>query len=228
MTVKIISCDVFREEILALPPPPGIEMEFLSIGLHLQPDKLREKVQEAIDRSTGCSLLILGYGLCGGALDGVRAPGCPMVMPRVHDCIPVLLGSMEKYRQLREEKGQCFYFSGGWVEGERLIISEYERSCRQFGEERALRIFRKMFEHYTHLAYIFTGHPRTEETLAKTRWFASLLPRPCFEVTGSLDYLRSLLYGPWEETRFVTIPPHGSVDRQAFVKDGVELKVQGT
>lgn len=226
MAKKLLCCDVFKEEMLSIALPADLELEFLSMGLHLHPAKLHQEVQAALDHTAGCSLVILGFGLCGGALKGIKAPGCPMVMPRVHDCIPVLLGSKAKYHTLQEADRRTFYFSGGWVEGERMIIPEYERSIVQFGPKKALRILQMMFENYNRLMYIHTGHPRGQATLEKTKAFADTLQLSCHETTGCTDYLKKLLYGPWEDEDFVIIPAHGTVGEEEFLRDGPGI-IQG-
>ncbi|MHB9093983.1 MAG: DUF1638 domain-containing protein [Eubacteriales bacterium] len=227
MTKKFLCCDVFKEEVLSLTPPPDTELEFISMGLHLHPAKLHQEIQRVLDQTSGYSLVILGFGLCGSSLTGIKAPDCPMVMPRVHDCIPVLLGSKARYNTFQQENNQTFYFSGGWVEGERMMIPEYERSCAEFGPKRALRVFRMMFEHYNRLMYIHTGHPRAATTLQKTKDFGGTLQLPCVEMPGSLEYLKKLLFGPWDKEHFVLIPAHGVINEEEFLTEGEQLHIQG-
>ncbi|WP_052218204.1 DUF1638 domain-containing protein [Thermincola ferriacetica] len=50
------------------------DVEFVSMGLRLHPAKLHREVQAVLDRITGYSLVILGFGLSGGALRGIKAP----------------------------------------------------------------------------------------------------------------------------------------------------------
>ncbi len=226
--VKLLFCDVFKEELALLKlPPEEYDIEYLPMGLHYHPNKLRQEISAAMARVSGYSLVILGFGLCGGSLNGIKAPDSRVVMPRVHDCLPVLLGSREKYNELQKGDKRTFYFSGGWVEGERMLIQEYERSCIQFGPKKALKIFRMMFENYRRMMYIHTGHPRDASTLEKMREFAGIFNLPSFETTGNLEYLRKLVLGPWDEENFVIIPPFGLIDQNDFLAEGEELSVQG-
>ncbi|MBU7007131.1 DUF1638 domain-containing protein [Phosphitispora fastidiosa] len=227
MKRKLICCDVFKEEINSMGSLPDTDIEFLSMGLHLHPRKLYQEVSQAVARSQGYSRVILGFGLCGGALGGIKAPGCEMIIPRVHDCIPVLLGSKSRYNTLQKNHQGTFYFSGGWVEGDRMMIPEYERSCDQFGPKRALKIFRMMFENYNRLLYIHTGHPRDQATLQKTREFAEILELPCQGTEGDLNYLHQLVCGPWDDRLFVTIAPDQVIDELEFLSPGEQVIVQG-
>ena len=227
MAIKFLCCDVFKEELLSLKPPEDMDVEFISMGLHLHPAKLHQEICQIMARTTGYSLVILGFGLCGSSLKGVQAPDCPLVMPRVHDCIPVLLGSKDRYRAMQRENKQTFYSSGGWTEGDRMMISEYERSCIKFGPKKTLKIFNMMFEHYNRLMFVDTGHPRHALTLGKTRDFAGILHLPCEETTGSLEYLKRLMTGPWDEEDFVLIPAHQEIREEDFIIAGEEVQIQG-
>lgn len=226
--IKLLFCDIFKEELQLLDPPQDqYDTEYLACGLHYHPAKLHQEIQEALNRSEGYSRVVLGFGLCGGSLSEIKAANCPLVIPRVHDCLPVLLGAKEKYQELQHRENRTFYFSGGWVEGERMFIHEYERSCIKFGPKKALRIFRMMFENYTRMMYIHTGHPRDGSSLEKTREFAGIFDLPCMETRGSLDYLKKLVFGPWDAYEFVTVPAHDTVREEEFLKDGEEITVQG-
>ena len=227
MKKKLICCDVFKEEVQLLGIPDDMDVEFLSMGLHLHPEKLHREINLALERSTDYQMIIMGFGLCGGALSDISAPGCPLIIPKVHDCIPVLLGSKKRYETLQKDCKGTFYFSGGWVEGDRMMIPEYERSCVEFGSKRALKIFRMMFENYNRLLYIHTGHPRSTDTLEKTRDFAETLKLPCQNTQGDHEYLKRLLYGPWDDDLFVTIPPDQRVDQNDFLAVGEQISIQG-
>lgn len=226
--IKLLFCDIFKEELQILAPPQEqYDIEYLACGLHYHPAKLHQEIQEALNRSSGYCRVVMGFGLCGGSLTGIKASDSPLVIPRVHDCLPILLGSKAKYQELQHKENRTFYFSGGWVEGERMLIHEYERSCTKFGPQKALRIFRMMFENYTRMMYIHTGHPRDNNSLVKTREFAGIFDLPCLETNGSLDYLKKLVFGPWDTDEFVTVPAHGMVKEDEFLVDGEEIIVQG-
>ncbi|HBS58739.1 MAG TPA: hypothetical protein DEA44_05685, partial [Firmicutes bacterium] len=70
MTVKIIACEVMKEELLAIAPRQPVEYEFVSMGLHLHPPKLHRYLQEILDRARGYAQIVLAFGLCGGGAGG--------------------------------------------------------------------------------------------------------------------------------------------------------------
>ena len=78
---KLLACAVVVEELRAR-LPAEIECETLDFGLHRSPELLRAKLQETIDKSTGCSTIALAFGLCGMAVVGLRSESATLVVPR--------------------------------------------------------------------------------------------------------------------------------------------------
>ena len=75
--------------------PPDIAYEILDFGLHFRPKRLKNALREVIDKSANDAVtLILGYGLCSNGTAGLKAPEATrLVIPKVHDCIAIFLGS---------------------------------------------------------------------------------------------------------------------------------------
>src|SRR5512145_3012711 len=99
---KLIGCEVFLRELCAAiaESPNAIDPEFLEIGLHNEPGRLRGALQARIDAAgDGCEAVLLAYGLCGNGLAGLRAGRVPLVIPRAHDCCTILLGSRAAYEE---------------------------------------------------------------------------------------------------------------------------------
>ncbi len=162
MSTLLLACEVMREEILRIPAPPAMQQEFLPMGLHARPLKLQAAIADLLAKPRGFERIVLGFGLCGNALDGVSSPHAPLVVPRVHDCIPLLTGHPATDDGPALEKG-IFYLSGGWMEGERTLASEHQRTARRFGEKKALRVLQTMLSGYSGFIFIRTDHPRREE-----------------------------------------------------------------
>ena len=101
--------------------PNLIDANYLPTGLHDTGSKLmREAIQQAVNAAEGkgYEAIALGYALCGTGLAGVRARSVPLVIPRAHDCIALLMGSRDKYKQYFNENPGTYYRSIGWVERE--------------------------------------------------------------------------------------------------------------
>ena len=65
-----------------------VTYEVLDFGLHITPEKLRESLQQTVDKiGDAVDVIVLGYGLCSTGVVGLTAEKCTLVVPRVDDCI---------------------------------------------------------------------------------------------------------------------------------------------
>ncbi|HSN15718.1 MAG TPA: DUF1638 domain-containing protein [Anaeromyxobacteraceae bacterium] len=215
MSTVVLACEVMREELLRIPAAHPVNFTFLSMGLHVAPDRLRLAIASELERLAGVDRVILGFGLCGNAVAGLRSPHAPLVIPRVHDCIPVLTGQLEPGAGPALERG-TFYLSGGWMEGERTLVSEHRRAVKRFGEQKALRVLGTMLGAYERFRFVRTGHPRQAALEQEAAGLAGLVKLPLEVVEGAVGYLHELVNGPWDPRRFLHVPRGEPVEAQAF------------
>ncbi len=215
--LKIIACEVMKEEILAASHGLDIEFEFVPMGFHLYPEKLRSELQSILDSSRGFQRIILAFGLCGGAARDLKASDYILTIPRVHDCIPIFLGSQERYEQLRLDEKGTFYLTCGWMYGEKLILSEYKRSFERFGEKKAVSIINRIYGSYKKILFISTSDSREVECLQRSHEIARLLNLKYHVISGDSTYIEKIIKGPWNEESFVNVPPYGTINEGEFI-----------
>jgi len=63
--------------------------------------------------------------LCGNGLNGIRAGQHILLIPRADDCIAILLGSYQVYKQEFQSAPGTYYLSKGWLESGSNPLSEY-------------------------------------------------------------------------------------------------------
>jgi hypothetical protein len=205
-----------KEELLDVLTDRAVEFHFVSMGLHRWPDKLREELRGVLAQSAGVERVVLAFGLCGGAVAGLTAPDLPLFIPRVHDCIPVLMGNRPGYEDLmRQEKG-TYFLTGGWLEGERTVFTEYRRVRDKYGEKKARRVMATMFDAYRRVVFIHTGHPREAQHNETGKELAVLLGLDFFERVGDNAWLARIVNGPWEADRFITLAPGETLSEGHF------------
>src|SRR5437762_12941192 len=97
MRIKAITCEVFARAVYlnAALSYNIIDVELVDKGLHDVARTLREELQCRVDATPEerYQAIVLVYGLCNRALEGVQARTIPLVLPRAHDCITLYLGS---------------------------------------------------------------------------------------------------------------------------------------
>ena len=120
MRFKAIFCQVFTREMESVisRSPHSIEVENVPMGLHDLGMEMRAHLQERIDKADerGYDAILLGYALCGRGTEGLRAGKTQLVLPRVHDCIGLLMGGPSAYETYFENHPGVYFRSPGWIE----------------------------------------------------------------------------------------------------------------
>ncbi|URN83186.1 DUF1638 domain-containing protein [Acetobacterium wieringae] len=143
MNVKVIACEVMQAEIEKLMPIPERDFEFVSMDFHLYPQKLKVELQRLIDASQNYQKIILAFGLCGGAANGLISKASELIIPRVHDCISIFMCSDTcRACDFQSEIG-TFYLSNGWMITEKSILADYRRIYDRLGEKKPSGCWKK-------------------------------------------------------------------------------------
>lgn len=217
--ILVMACATVLEEMLPL-MPEGMQHQVFDFGLHINPEKLRRTLQEAIDAVSGqYDTIILGYGLCSLAVVGIHANHCQLVVPKVHDCIAIFLGSNSAYTsQIKTEPG-TYYLTKGWIEVGDTPFSDYERTVQRYGKERADYIYKLLMGNYKRLALINTGQYELERFQEYASRTAEQFGLRYEEIEGSNALIKKMLLGPWDE-EFVVIQPGETFQLEHFFTVG--------
>jgi hypothetical protein len=216
MKIKVIACEVMKEEILSIEPLLDQEFEFVSMDFHLYPKKLGTELQNIIDRSLGYDRIILAFGLCGGAARGLKAANCPITIPRVHDCISVFLCPNGRcVCDFKKEIG-TFYLSCGWMITEKSILSDHKRILEKFGSKKAFRVLDRMYDGYKKVLFICTGSPMQDKVIVQSKEIAQLLNVRHEMIQGKTTFIEKIVRGPWDDIDFINIPTLGIVIEEDF------------
>ena len=137
--MHLIACEVFRPELerLTRAMRNAPEVTYLEQGLHDTPDELRRRVQQAVDalEAKGETIIFLAYGLCGRGLTGVTGRTAALILPRVHDCIPVLLGATQEQANESSLGGGTYWLSPGWLRySQTSFIQNREKRFKEYEE----------------------------------------------------------------------------------------------
>ena len=103
LRLRAVTCEVLARPVYlsAARTPNTVDVTLLRQRLHDTPATLRELLQGEIDAAStvrpAYDAVVLAYGLCGGAAAGIVARDLPVVLPRAHDCITLMLGGRDRY-----------------------------------------------------------------------------------------------------------------------------------
>ncbi|HOG06928.1 MAG: DUF1638 domain-containing protein [Syntrophales bacterium] len=217
MISLLLACNTIREEICAVADRLNAEipMVFLEAGLHIFPERLHQSLQTEIDGvDDAVSHILLGFGFCGNALVGLRSTDKTLVVPKVDDCITLLLGSIARRIEINSEGS--YYLTRGWLDNRITIWDEYKHCLERYGEQQTRIIMRGMIGHYRRLVLLDTGVPGGGNWRETAGRMASAFALQTIEVEGTSLLIEKLLRGAWDED-FLVLPPGTEIERSMLL-----------
>ncbi len=209
-----------------------VDVVLMEQGLHNEPDRLRTEVQKALEnthdiqgRSYDASLL--GYGLCSNGIVGLSAE-IPIVVPRGHDCITLLLGSKDKYQEYFDSHRGVYWYSPGWIESDEQPSKErYEKLLKEYkekyGDDNAqylMEVEQNWIKEYNWATFIDWGLTDSSEYKNYTKRCAEFLHWNYNELKGSPVLMQKLIDGDWHESEFLVVKP-GQKIGEDLTNDGI-------
>lgn len=229
---KLISCEImYREVCLCVAKSPNIiDVTFMPKGLHdIGESKMREKLQHEIDKTdtNKYSAILLCYGLCNNGVRNLCAK-IPIVIPRAHDCITLLLGSKKRYKEYFDDNPGTFFKSSGWIERDanpsdtdESVINQlgidksYDEYIELYGEENAdylAEILGNWTANYQKVAYIDTGTGKIDLDKMISKKFADDQKWRYEELQGDIRLIAQLIDGEWDPEDFLVVPPDKKIE----------------
>ncbi len=168
-------------DMTAFNPNPESDLEVLirvlELALHNRKKTLQQGlVEAACEMSPHVDALLLGYGLCGNALESPEAllseAGVPIFIPMdedhpVDDCVGLIIGGREcYYGELCNVAGTFFMIPGWSVHWKRMFEREFGRL--------SVDVAKRLFKHYERSLLISTPIMSEDEMSQNVRKFNTL------------------------------------------------------
>jgi hypothetical protein len=226
LPIVIIACKVFQDLLERhLPKELAKRVIYNDYGLHRIPKKIMTVLQSEIDNIKEPSLVVIGYGLCGNGLSGVKSGKHTLLIPCVDDCIVMLLGSHQAYIREFESVPGTYYLSKGWLESGSHPLKEYDECVAKYGSDNAEYIMDQQYRNYRRVALVAHSQQDLEEYRTQAQEVARFCQRwdmSYEEILGSDNYVRLLIEVMLDPTKvnedFVLIPPGGEVRLEQFLR----------
>jgi hypothetical protein len=221
MRLKLISCEVLYREMCAVVArsPHQVDVEFLPKGLHdLGGAPMRERLQAVVDGVDAAhyDAVLMGYALCGNGTAGLAARTLPLVIPRAHDCIALLMGSRRRYQKYFEHNPGVYFRSTGWLErganvGQLMGPGQsLEELVSRYGEDNGRYLFDELNtyrQNYRQLTFLSTGVEPDGSFEQQARNEAAQHGWRFETVAGDMGIFERLLSGYWNDDEFLVVPP---------------------
>ena len=228
---KLIACEVLFREICYCASKCSniIDIEFMEKSLHdIGKEKMSKKLQHELDKTDveKYEAILLCYGLCNNGICNLHS-SLPIVVPRAHDCITLLMGSKEKYKDYFDHNSGTFFYSPGWIErsknssntGENTpntigFLKSYEEYVEIYDEETAQYLIETLddwLKNYRKCTFIntFVGHEDSFREISKQ--FSIERGWEYEEISGDTGLVYRLLNGDWNPEEFLILPPNGKI-----------------
>jgi hypothetical protein len=227
-----IACEVLARPVYlsAARSPHIVDVILIERGLHNEPGKLKTGIQDKINSADGrgYDAILLGYGLCGNGTAGLQTCSAPMTIPRVHDCLSLLLGNTQRYLEEFENNPGTYWYSQDFIEradtsgkfatmgliNDDDLSKQYESFFEKYGKENAdylMEVMGGWKSHYQRAAFIDTGINQIETLHDKVRLDAEKQGWLFSTLAGDLILIRQLLNGEWPSANFIVVPPNHKV-----------------
>jgi hypothetical protein len=200
--------------------PHMIDVEIIKLGLHATPEILRAHLQAKIDEAAGSiqryEAVVMAYGLCGKATNGLEARRVPLVIPRAHDCITLFLGSRDKYKDQFENKPGTYWYaldylqrnddpnttlSLGAADAGNNLTATYAEYVEKYGADNAdyiMSIMGAWQQHYQRAVYIDMDIGDGTEVERRAQADADRRGWKFERIQGDATLVKRLIYGDWE------------------------------
>lgn len=228
--LKVIACDVLNREISYLSSQSAcfIDVSFIHQGLHSTPDKLRTLLQQEIDKAnegfpysyhsenSDYDFIILAYGLCSNGITGLKSERIPLAVPRAHDCITLLLGSKENYKEVFDANPGTYWFSSGWIErsfqpSEHKYEVLYKEYSDKYGEDNAqylLETEQGWMKDYKNAGFIYWDCVANMQSYRElTKSSAAYFGWSYTEYQGKIRLLERMLNADFDDKEVLVVPP---------------------
>jgi len=233
MHLKIIACKVLQRELssVAWHSAHSLDITTLRQQFHNVPAALTQQLQAEIDRIESgddsysndagpFDAIVLGYGLCSNAVVGLHSSKYPLVIPRIHDCTSLLLGSKERYQHCFQTYPGSFFMSKGWLEvgesqSEALLKRRYLEYMEKYEDEEIVQELMELEEEMVrnYKNSIFIRWPGLEDAQARelVKQDAEKRNWNYLELDGSPRLMTKLVEGDWDAEDFLVVQPGQTV-----------------
>ncbi len=212
MNTAIIACKTISDELRHAMAQTGTDypVVWLEQGLHNVPELLRSALQTALD-GLEAQRVLLAMGFCGNAIRGVEVPACELIIPRVDDCISLLLHTDDAFHPNLKEDGHLYLYENDPQDFSALTLMHNTNSFSQDLDLKNLSrdfLCEMWFHNYRQMDIIYTGlnDCYIEEYAAAAQAQADQIKADLDYVPGGYRLLTKLISGRWDE-QFLVAPP---------------------
>lgn len=210
MRTIILSCSSLKDYVEAAQRKKRTDFPVIYLDRkdHVEPKRMRQRIIEAereLPEDIGTVLVAMGF--CGGSWDQVRFSR-RTVIPRVDDCVSLLLQKSDAYIPNLKQPGHMYMMEIDPDDFDmKKLMTDLPAEYAGIDPDALLHMF---FDNYHTLDIIDTGlnDCYSEEYVMKAQANADLMQASLDYVEGGNHLLEKLVGGDWDEQFLVAEPGH--------------------
>lgn len=187
----------------------NIKAIYVSRLYHRDPKEMREHIIEKLDNlPEGTDTVLVCMGYCGGSWEGVAKNSCRIVLPRIDDCVSLVMQLTDEPKSnLKEEKH--FYVRDKDPSKESIkAIFEHMANAQDLDQETTEKYHKHWQDMYEEIDIIDTpiNDARSQEYFDKVKVDADWLDARLEYVMGGTHMIEKLIKGDWDD-QFLVLEP---------------------
>lgn len=200
MNNLVIACDNLKTEINYILNKFNLKVDMIWIDskYHNNPNELHNNLQKCIDDNKEYENIVLLYGYCGNAINGLKSNFSNIIYPLVDDCISLYLGGNE-LRQSIENSKSTYFFTKSLFENKQGLYNEIEIMKNKYGFNKTIKIYKELLKYYTDIKIIDTGCCDISDIFRKSKKLAEELELNCNVIKADLSIIHDALIENWNE-----------------------------
>ena len=218
MKTIIISCGFLRHHVDAAQEKMNTNYEVIEMdtALHAEPKDMRAALWETMKNlPEDVERVLLAMGLCGGSVSELPIPR-NLVMPKVDDCITMLMHTDDIWHPNLKESGHMYLADD--IDGKLSIPKIHREQIDKYGEKKGQRLFDIWFESYRYVDIIDTGQYdcHCADYISKAKEAAELIHSQVQYIEGSNRLLEKLVSGKWDQ-QFIVAEKGRVLQKEDFI-----------
>ena len=211
----IFSCPTLKGELLAALAAANnnTPVYFLPEELHSSPQKLRQYLQDKIDRLHNVERIVICVSGCGGGTTGLVAATAELVIPRTRDCVDLLL-SEDDYRTVPRQRR--VYMTASWFKYHQNSSLNLEKLVAAKGREEAEKFLRQLYKGFEEFYVIDTGAYDVQQVVDGLTPFVEVLHGSITVVKAGCGLLRKIAREDFD-ANFLRVPKGETVPPQFYL-----------
>jgi len=173
-------------------------------SMHKNPQILKKALQEAIEKEILAKEIILLYGFCGRATEGLKCENATLILPKFDDCINLLLFEGKRAARNLTEK-ESLYLTKGWSEDEESILGTCRNMEKNYPSD-ARAMLETIYGGYKKITILDTGSFDLELVKENACECKKSLDIQIEVRQSKLEIIKNLILGKYENEIIIKIP----------------------